>query len=254
MRSEAHHTCPPRRPGLCATTSWRGACAIVVDASLDTSGGDLRRIEPARHLRDHCPGKPAKRLRDRCPGKRKPARRLRDLMSRQTAKRLRDRSPGKPARRPRDLCPSRRRRGCAIFVQASRRGDRAVFTRDRRRSVARSLSAGDACAIFARAGGGRPRGATSTPLRLDCPTGAGKMGTKKPARVSSSGSEKESGGDLLSHRGNSAVPSALEGLTSEFGMRSGGAPPVKPPEIAEMVAPSSDGAVVEPPCEAVRVE
>ena len=61
--------------------------------------------------------------------------------------------------------------------------------------------------------------------------------TKKPARVSSSGFEKESGGDLLSHRGHSAVPSALEGLTSEFGMRSGGAPPVKPPEIAKMVKP-----------------
>ena len=96
--------------------------------------------------------------------------------------------------------------------------------------------------------------AACTPPQLDGSTRAGEMGTKKPARVSSSGFEKESGGDLLSHRGNSAVPSALEGLTSEFGMRSGGAPPVKPPEIAEMVAPSSDGAVVEPPCEAVRVE
>ena len=34
------------------------------------------------------------------------------------------------------------------------------------------------------------------------------------------------GGDLLSHRVSRAVPSALEGLTSEFGMGSGVAPPV----------------------------
>jgi len=55
---------------------------------------------------------------------------------------------------------------------------------------------------------------------------------KNPAQIALSGVfEKESGSDLLSHRGNSAVPLALEGLTSEFGMGSGGAPPVKPPEI-----------------------
>ena len=235
-------------------SSRRGTCAIIVRASRRSGCVIVVRASASRRgvCATLCPG----RRRSDCAivvqasGRGDRA----TFMSRQTAKRLRDRSPGKRARRPRDLCPSRRRRGCAIFVQASRRGDRAVFARDRRRSVARSLSAGDACAIFALAGGGRPRGATSTPLRLDGSPGAGKMGTKKPARVSSSGFEKESGGDLLSHRGNSAVPSALEGLTSEFGMRSGGAPPVKPPEIAEMVAPSSDGAVVEPPCEAVRVE
>src|SRR6185369_245482 len=39
------------------------------------------------------------------------------------------------------------------------------------------------------------------------------------------------GGDLLSHRVSPAVPSALENLTSEFGMGSGVAPPVWPPEI-----------------------
>ena len=37
---------------------------------------------------------------------------------------------------------------------------------------------------------------------------------------------KKSGGDLLSHTGNHAVPSAQEGLTSEFEMESGVAPPL----------------------------
>ena len=47
------------------------------------------------------------------------------------------------------------------------------------------------------------------------------------------------GGDLLSHRVSPAVPSALEGLTSEFGMGSGVAPPVLPPEIDERVESDS---------------
>ena len=38
------------------------------------------------------------------------------------------------------------------------------------------------------------------------------------------------GDDLLSHRVTSAVPSALEDLTSEFGMVSGVAPPLSSPE------------------------
>ena len=37
------------------------------------------------------------------------------------------------------------------------------------------------------------------------------------------------GDDLLSHNVSVAVPSALEGLTSEFEMGSGGPPPLKPP-------------------------
>ena len=37
------------------------------------------------------------------------------------------------------------------------------------------------------------------------------------------------GGDLLSHPVTRAVPSALEGLTSVFGMGTGVAPPLKPP-------------------------
>jgi hypothetical protein len=37
------------------------------------------------------------------------------------------------------------------------------------------------------------------------------------------------GSDLLSHTVTSAVPSALEGLTSVFGMGTGVAPPALPP-------------------------
>jgi hypothetical protein len=39
------------------------------------------------------------------------------------------------------------------------------------------------------------------------------------------------GSDLLSHAVTSAVPSALEGLTSVFGMGTGVAPPASPPGI-----------------------
>jgi hypothetical protein len=39
------------------------------------------------------------------------------------------------------------------------------------------------------------------------------------------------GNDLLSHAVTSAVPSALEGLTSVFGMGTGVAPPASPPGI-----------------------
>ena len=42
--------------------------------------------------------------------------------------------------------------------------------------------------------------------------------------------ENNPGGDLLSHRVSPAVPSALEGLTSEVEMGSGVAPPELPPE------------------------
>ncbi len=40
------------------------------------------------------------------------------------------------------------------------------------------------------------------------------------------------GNDLLSHTPAGAVSSALEGLTSVFGMGTGVAPPVTPPETA----------------------
>src|SRR4051812_34521077 len=42
--------------------------------------------------------------------------------------------------------------------------------------------------------------------------------------------EIKPGNDLLSHARARAVPSALEGLTSEFGMGSGMAPPTSSPE------------------------
>ena len=42
----------------------------------------------------------------------------------------------------------------------------------------------------------------------------------------------ESGGDLLSRAVSSQVPSALKGLTSVFGMGTGGTPSPLPPEIS----------------------
>src|SRR5262249_43555221 len=58
-----------------------------------------------------------------------------------------------------------------------------------------------------------------------------KLRTKKnPGSIARSGVEKNPGSDLLSHTDYRAVPSALECLTSEFGMGSGGTTPVLPPE------------------------
>ena len=48
------------------------------------------------------------------------------------------------------------------------------------------------------------------------------------------------GNDLLSHAVTSAVPSALEGLTSVFGMGTGVAPPAKPPETFSSVVIQAD--------------
>ena len=42
---------------------------------------------------------------------------------------------------------------------------------------------------------------------------------------------EKTGGDLLSHTLSGAVPSALEGLTSLFGMGRGVSPPPLPPQI-----------------------
>ena len=57
------------------------------------------------------------------------------------------------------------------------------------------------------------------------------QGKKAPSqRLIGSGLEIIPGSVLLSHRVSRAVPSALEGLTSEFEMGSGVAPPVIPPE------------------------
>ena len=46
--------------------------------------------------------------------------------------------------------------------------------------------------------------------------------------------KNDSGSDLLSHQVTLAVPSALEDLTTEFGMESGVAPPLQPPEIEKL--------------------
>ena len=45
------------------------------------------------------------------------------------------------------------------------------------------------------------------------------------------GSKSNPGNDLLFHTVASAVPSALEGLTTVFGMRTGVTPPLRPPGI-----------------------
>lgn len=58
------------------------------------------------------------------------------------------------------------------------------------------------------------------PLKVKIIRGLGKFCTTK----------KASGSDLLSHTVTNAVPSALEGLTSVFGMGTGVAPPPLPPE------------------------
>jgi hypothetical protein len=53
---------------------------------------------------------------------------------------------------------------------------------------------------------------------------------KKPGTVTGSGFEKFFGGDLLSHTASRAVPSALKGLTSVFGMGTGVSPSPLPPK------------------------
>ena len=52
-------------------------------------------------------------------------------------------------------------------------------------------------------------------------------------------SSLESGGDLLFRAVSSQVPSALKGLTSVFGMGTGGTPSPLPPEIVAFVGPRS---------------
>jgi hypothetical protein len=59
-----------------------------------------------------------------------------------------------------------------------------------------------------------------------------------PAFPKEDGVRKGPGSVLLSHTLTRAVPSALEGLTSEFGMGSGMAPPTLPPEEVEVSARS----------------
>ena len=54
---------------------------------------------------------------------------------------------------------------------------------------------------------------------------------KAPGPISKIRALNYPGNDLLSHAVTSAVPSALEGLTSVFGMGTGVAPPASPPGI-----------------------
>ncbi len=52
---------------------------------------------------------------------------------------------------------------------------------------------------------------------------------KKPLFLKGAFFNFNPGSDLLSHRGNPAVSSALEGLTAVFGMGTGVSPPAWPP-------------------------
>src|SRR5512143_2982410 len=67
-----------------------------------------------------------------------------------------------------------------------------------------------------------------SPLRhpWDCAT----RYEKAPAPFPAQGPKIKFGGDLLSHGGNPAVPSALESLTAVFGMGTGVASPPSPPK------------------------
>ena len=60
-----------------------------------------------------------------------------------------------------------------------------------------------------------------------------------PASSKGDGVRRKPGSVLLSHTLTRAVPSALEGLTSEFEMGSGMAPPTLPPEEVEVSARSA---------------
>ncbi len=53
--------------------------------------------------------------------------------------------------------------------------------------------------------------------------------------------EESPGNDLLSHTVTSAVPSALEGLTSRFGMELGVSPPLASPEEHNSLEKSLQG-------------
>ena len=81
---------------------------------------------------------------------------------------------------------------------------------------------------------GRPRGATerASSLALEPLVGAKTTAAEKKETppLSRRGLKINSGGVLLSHAVSRAVPSALEGLTSEFEMGSGMTPPTSPPE------------------------
>ena len=80
---------------------------------------------------------------------------------------------------------------------------------------------------------------------------AGLAGQKKePAREAQALLCQGPGSDLLSHPVARAVPSALEGLTSVFGMGTGVAPPLWPPgtpKHPESIDPAPGGARSLPP-------
>jgi hypothetical protein len=74
------------------------------------------------------------------------------------------------------------------------------------------------------------RGFVAHPRTRSVARSLGLRNKKTPRSVSWSGADDKPGGVLLSHRVAPAVPSAQEGLTTVFGMGTGVAPPVWPPE------------------------
>ena len=81
-----------------------------------------------------------------------------------------------------------------------------------------------------------PHGAARAPLGRDGgrrPAPSGPEKTKGPDLAIRALRGKNPGDDLLSRAATSTVPSALEGLTSVFGMGTGVAPPVRPPGIGK---------------------
>ena len=116
------------------------------------------------------------------------------------------------------------RRGVFVEVhtQARRRGDRW-------RSQPTVTRAGPP-----REGGEWEAGGRRWEEARGCPKGVDGIGEPRlEAKATRRGSGIRPGSDLLSHSLTRAVPSALEGLTSEFGMGSGMAPPTLPPEDLE---------------------
>ena len=79
-----------------------------------------------------------------------------------------------------------------------------------------------------------------------------RLKEKSPEAFLLRGFGNKPGNDLLSHARARAVPSALEGLTSEFGMGSGMAPPTSSPEKLYGGRPAAYGQGT--PCLKVREE
>jgi hypothetical protein len=68
-----------------------------------------------------------------------------------------------------------------------------------------------------------------------------ELNRQNPRKLTLARVHNNPGGVLLSHTVTRAVPLALEGLTTEFGMGSGMTPPTLPPKNFESSAHDSEG-------------